>query len=56
MYERLIEDIYDDAEIETGIWEIYHSWIDRHISDFNTDFYYQSREYIAACYQAGEIL
>ena len=56
VYERLIEDIYDDAEIETGIWEIYHSWIDRHISDFNTDFYYQSREYIAACYQAGEIL
>ena len=56
VYERLIEDIYDDAEIEKGIWDIYHSWIDAHISDYNTDFYYQPRDYIAACYKAGEIL
>ena len=56
VYERLIEDIYQDIEIEKGIWEIYHSWIDAHISDYNTDFYYQSREYIAECYKAGEIL
>ena len=56
IYERLIEDIYQDTEIEKGIWEIYHSWIDAHISDYNTDFYYQSREYIAECYKAGEIL
>ena len=48
VYERLIEDIYDDAEIEKGIWDIYHSWIDAHISDYNTDFYYQPRDYIAA--------
>lgn len=25
VYERLIEDIYVDDEIEKGIWEIYHS-------------------------------
>ena len=56
VYERLIEDIYQDTEIEKGIWEIYHSWIDAHISDYNTDIYYQSREYIAECYKAGEIL
>lgn len=56
VYERLIEDIYDDTELEKGIWEIYHSWIDAHISDYNTDFYYQSRDYIAACYKAGEII
>ena len=56
VYERLIEDIYSDTEIEKGIWEIYHSWIDYHISDYNTDFYYQSRDYIAECYKAGEIL
>ena len=56
VYERLIEDIYDDTELEKGIWEIYLSWIDAHISDYNTDFYYQSRDYIAACYKAGEII
>lgn len=38
------------------IGELYHSWIDAHISDYNTDFYYQPRDYIAACYQEGEIL
>lgn len=56
MYERLIEDIYDEPEILNGIWEVYHSWIDACLSDFNTDFYYQSREYIAACYKEGMIL
>ena len=56
VYERLIEDIFSDEQIVDGIWEVYHSWIDACISDFNTDFYYQSREYIAECYRAGEIL
>ena len=56
VYERLIEDSYSDTDILGGIWEIYHSWIDAHISDYNTDFYYQSRDYIAACYKAGEII
>ena len=56
MYERLIEDCYSDEEILRGIWEVYHSWIDEKISDYNTDFYYQPRDYIAACYKKGEVL
>lgn len=56
VYERLIEDSYADDNITEGIWEVYHSWIDEHLSDYNTDFYYQPRDYIAACYKAGEIL
>ena len=56
VYERLIEDSYMDDEIVKGICEVYHSWIDEHISDYNTDFYYQSRDYIAACYEEGEVL
>ena len=56
VYERLIEDCYSDGDILKGIWEVYHSWINARISDFNTDFYYQPRDYIAACYQAGEVL
>lgn len=56
VYERLIEDCYTDNEIMKGIWEVYHSWIDAVISDYNTDFYYQSRDYIAACYKEGEVL
>lgn len=56
VYERLIEDSYGDEEVIKGIWEVYHSWIDEHISDYNTDFYYQPRDYIAACYEEGVIL
>lgn len=56
VYERLIEDCYENREILEGIWEVYHSWIDDMISDYNTDFYYQSRGYLAACYREGTIL
>ena len=56
VYDRLIEDSYGDEEVLDGIWDVYHSWIDSHISDYNTDFYYQPRDYIAACYQEGAVL
>lgn len=56
VYERLIEDSYPDEHMVEGAWEVYHSWIDPHLSDYNTDFYYQPRDYIAACYKKGEIL
>ena len=32
-------------------FEVYTSWIDGAISNYNTDFYYQSRDYSYACYQ-----
>ena len=56
VYERLIEDCYSDNDIVDGIWIVYHSWIDESISDYNTDFYYQPRDYIAACYTKETIL
>ena len=51
VYERLIEDIYEDENLLEGVWEVYHSWIDGQISDYNTDFYYQPRDYIARMLQ-----
>lgn len=56
VYERLIEDCYSDNDIVDGIWMVYHSWIDESISDYNTDFYYQPRDYIATCYRNDTIL
>ena len=56
VYERLIEDVCEDEKVIDGIWEIYHSWIDGQISDYNTDFYYQPRDYSAECYKAGVVL
>ncbi len=57
VYERLIEDISgDDTEhIVERLMEVYTSWIDDVISNYNTDFYYQSREYICECYREGII-
>lgn len=56
VYERLIEDAGEDQNIVDTLLEVYTSWIDRYLSDYNIAVYYQSREYIAACYQEGEIL
>lgn len=50
VYERLIEDICEDDLIKTLI-EIYTSWIDGAISNYNSDFFYQPREYISECYR-----
>ena len=57
VYERLIEDIAgDDTDsIIDCIMDVYSSWIDDVISNYNTDFYYQSREYIFECYKEGKI-
>ena len=37
---------------------LYHgnSWINKSISNYNTDFFYQSRQYIYECWKAGEII
>lgn len=58
VYERLIEDVCGDDEehIIDRLLEIYSSWIDDAISDYNTSFYYSSRDYIYACYSEGEVL
>lgn len=57
VYERLIEDVSgeDIEHIEEYLVEVYTSWIDAVISNYNTDFYYQSREYIYECYKEGKI-
>ena len=56
VFERLIEDIYKEAEVIKGIFEIYQSRIADKILNFNSDLYYQSREYIAICYREGKII
>lgn len=57
IYERLIEDLSENSErgIIEWLMEVYSSWIDNVISNYNTDFYYQSRDYIAECYKEGRI-
>lgn len=54
VYERLIEDInFQDNDVISCLYKIYTSWIDDEISNYNTDFYYQPRDYIRECYKEG---
>ena len=57
VYERLIEDVSEDSTeaIVDTIMAVYSSWISDAISNYNTDFYYQSREYICQCYAEGKV-
>lgn len=58
VYERLIEDVAqgeDDQAVVDKLMEVYASWIDEAISNYNSDFYYQPRDYLAVCYQEGRI-
>lgn len=55
VYERLIEDVSEDISAN-AIITVYNSWISDAISNYNTDFYYQPRDYIKECYLAGKIL
>ena len=56
VFARLIEDCYEENEVITGIKDIYQSWLTEKIMNFNSDLYYQSREYIAACFKEGKLL
>lgn len=57
VYERLIEDVCgdEDQRVVERLMEVYCSWIDGALSNYNTDFYYQPRDYIYECYKDGEI-
>lgn len=57
VYARLVEDVTPEgAEPIATLQDVCSSWVSDAISDFNSDFYYQPRSYIAACYQTGEQL
>ena len=56
VFERLIEDCYSERDVFIGIREVYNSWFALKILNFNSDLYYQSREYLAECYRRGYII
>ena len=56
IFERLIEDCYEENDVFLGIREVYSSWLAENIFNFNSDLYYQPRDYLAECYKNGEIL
>ena len=56
VYARLIQDAYVDGEDEIQLlMAIYSSWISEAISNYNSDFYYQPRDYIYECYKENKV-
>lgn len=56
VYARLIEDVSSDSNVAETLVEVYESWIDDRLSDFNSIFYFQPRDYIAESYRNGAML
>lgn len=56
VYARLIEDVSGDENVVETLLKVYTSWIDEKLSDYNSSFYYEPRDYIAACWQQGDVL
>lgn len=56
VYARLIEDVSSDSNIVETLVEVYESWIDDWLSDYNSIFYFQPRDYIAQSYRNGAML
>lgn len=56
VYARLVEDVSGPEDVVKTLLEVYSSWIDERLSDYNSSFYYQSRDYLAECYRQGTVL
>lgn len=56
VYSRLIEDVLEDDNAVKTLLNVYSSWIEGKISDYNSSFYYQPRDYVAECFRQGKVL
>lgn len=56
VYARLIEDVSSTDNLIETLLDVYTSWIDEKLSDYNSSFYYEPRDYVAECYRQGMIL
>lgn len=56
VYARLIEDVSEEDNVVETLLRVYTSWIDEKLSDYNSSFYYQPRDYVAECFRQGMVL
>ena len=56
VFQRLVEDTSDEEHVVDGIRQVFSSWIAEKILNFNSDLYYQPRDYLAECYREGIII
>ena len=55
VFSRLVEYV-DDGDVVNTLKKVYSSWISDEISNYNSDLYYQPREYLRECYLAGKVV
>ena len=51
VFERLIEDVSEEESRKDVIGEVFSSWLAEKILNFDSDLYYQPRDYLAECYK-----
>lgn len=56
VYARLIEDVSGEDNVVETLMNVYTSWIDEKLSDYNSSLFYEPRDYVAECYRQGMIL
>lgn len=56
VYQRLILDISNNDDICKNIRKVYNSFICDEISNYNSNIYYSSPEYLKCCFISGKIL
>ena len=56
VFARLIEDTYSENNVFIGLREVYKSWLAEKLMNYNSDLYYQSRDYLAECYRQGRMI
>lgn len=56
VYARLIEDVSGEDDVVETLLAVYTNWIDERLSDYNTAFYCQPRDYLAECCRQGTVL
>ena len=57
VYARLVEDVAPPGgDVLETLKEVCASWISDSISNYNSDFFCQPRDYIRECYREGKVL
>lgn len=56
IHSRLIEDVAGEKEYPDTLIEVYTSWIEDFLSDYNSTYYFQTREFLTLSYKEGKML
>lgn len=56
VFARLVEDCFPETDALRGIRAVFCSWMCPEILNFNSDLYYQPRDYLAECFREGRII